>query len=134
MESAEQVFVGLPELYVAKGAHIAHFFRGEEERLSFLVPYVQAGMQGGDQCVLVAEPQGSSAVKNRLRREGVDVDAALASGQLIESDGGSEVGEMSDQFDTVIARARSAGRQVIRIAGDMTWALSKMPTAEKLLE
>ena len=97
MESAGQVILGLPELYVAKGAHIAHFFRGEEEHLSVLVPYIQTGIQGGDQCVLVAEPQGSSAVKNRLGRDGVDVDAALASSQLIESDGGSEIGEMSDQ-------------------------------------
>ena len=37
-------------------------------------------------------------------------------------------------FDAVIPTARAAGRKLIRIGGDMTWALSKMPTAEKLLE
>lgn len=42
--------------------------------------------------------------------------------------------EMSSMFDAVISRSNSAGRDVIRIGGDMTWALGKLPTAEKLLE
>ena len=37
-------------------------------------------------------------------------------------------------FDSVISGAKVAGRDVIRIGGDMTWALSKLPTPEKLLE
>ena len=37
-------------------------------------------------------------------------------------------------FDSVISGAKAAGREVIRIGGDMTWALSKMPSSEKLLE
>ncbi len=37
-------------------------------------------------------------------------------------------------FDSVISGAKGAGREVIRIGGDMTWALSKMPSSEKLLE
>ena len=39
--SPELVFLGLPEVYVAKGAHVAHFFRGEEERVNVLASYVQ---------------------------------------------------------------------------------------------
>ena len=41
---------------------------------------------------------------------------------------------MSSMFEALISGARDAGREVIRIGGDMTWALDKMPTAEKLLE
>jgi len=36
--------------------------------------------------------------------------------------------------EDLILRARSDGRRCVRVAGDMTWVLSKMRTAEKLLE
>ena len=62
------------------------------------------------------------------------MEAALASGQLLVSEGGSSMDEMSSMFEDVISRSKSAGREVIRIGGDMTWASGKLPTAEKLLE
>ena len=129
------MFFGLPGVYVDKGAHIAHFFRGEKERLAVLVPFIQAGLEAGDQCVaLVTEPLASPVITDRLNELGVDVEAALASEKLLLSDGGSDIEEMSSIFDSVISKSRSAGREVIRIGGDMTWALGKIPTAEKLLE
>lgn len=73
-------------------------------------------------------------LKDRLAELGVDIESALASGQVMVSDGGSEVEEMASMFEAVILEARDAGREVIRIGGDMTWALGKMPKAEKLLE
>ena len=131
---SDLVYFGLPDVFVAKGAHIAHFFRGDQERLTVLIPFISAGLESADECVLVTEASASTSVTVHLRESGVDVDAALASGQLLISNGGSQVEEMSAMFDEVISKASSAGREVIRIAGDMTWALSKMPTAEKLLE
>lgn len=128
------VFLGLPGVHVAVGSHIAHFFRGEEERLDVLAPFVKAGVDAGDQCVVITEPSALSTIKSRLRELGVDVESALASGQLVASDGFSEVEEMASLFKALIARARGAGRDVIRIGGDMTWSLGKVPTAEKLLE
>ena len=73
-------------------------------------------------------------IQEHLGELGVDVAAALASGQLVVSEGGTNEQEMSDMFDNVISGAKVAGREVIRIGGDMTWALSKMPSSEKLLE
>ena len=134
-ETQNQVYFGLPDIFVDVGAHIAHFFRGEEERLSVLLPFIQAGLEADNQCcLLVTEGAASPMIQEHLRELGVDVTAAVSSGQLLISDGGSEVQEMSSMFDNVISGAKSAGREVIRIGGDMTWALSKMPTSEKLLE
>ena len=132
--TADPVFFGLSDVYVERGAHIAHFFEGEQERLTVLVPYLRAGLEAGDQCVLVAETSASNTVTDSLRMLGADVDSALTSGQLLVSDGGSAIEEMSSMFESIISRAKSAGRNVIRIGGDMTWALGKMPTPEKLLE
>ena len=115
------VFLGLPRVHVAEGSHIAHFFRGEQERLTVLAPFIKAGLEAGDQCVMIAETPALSTIKNRLRELGVDVESALASGQLMASDGFSEVEEIASVFKAVIPRARDAGRGVIRIGGDMTW-------------
>ncbi len=134
LENETQVYFGLPDIYVDVGAHIAHFFRGEEESLSVLLPFIQAGLEAGNQCCLITEGAASPMIQEHLRDLGVDVEAALASGQLLVSDGGSNEQEMSSMFDSVISRAEGAGRDVIRIGGDMTWALSKMPSSEKLLE
>ena len=132
--NSDQVFFGLPNVFVDKGAHIAHFFRGEEERFAILAPYLHAGLEAGDQCILVAEPLASPIIMNRLRDTGLDVELAVNSGQLLVSDGGTEVEEMASMFEDVISKSRDAGREVIRIAGDMTWALGKMPSAKNLLE
>ena len=129
-----KVFFGLPNVFVDKGAHIAHFFRGDQERLNILAPFLQAGLESGDQCVLVAEASASPMIVDSLKELGVDVEAVLASGQLLISDGSPSVDEMSAMFEAVISRSRSTEREVIRIGGDMTWALGKLPTAEKLLE
>ena len=129
-----QVYFGLPDVFVDVGAHIAHFFRGEQERLSVLLPFIQAGLEAGDQCCLVTEGAASPMIQRHLGELGVDVEEALASGQLLVSEGGSSEKEMSVMFDSVISGAKAAGRAVIRIGGDMTWALDKMPSSEKLLE
>ena len=133
-ETQNQVYFGLPDIYVDVVAHIAHFFRGEQERLSVLLPYIQAGLEAGHLCCLVTEGAAAPMLLEHLREQGVDVDSALASGQLVVSDGGSTQEEMSAMFDSVISGAKDAGRGVIRIGGDMTWDLSKMPSSEKLME
>ena len=63
----DQVFFGLPDLYVEKGAHIAHFLprrAGETDRPGALI---QAGLEAGDQCcVLVTEGAVSPTIKDHL--------------------------------------------------------------------
>ncbi len=132
--NGDMVYLGLQDLYVAKGAHIAHFFRGDEERMTVLAPFLQSGLEAGDQCVLVTEESARPSIYDRLKELGVDVDGALSSGQLVVSEGGRHKDEMSSMFEAIISSAEAAGRETIRIGGDMTWALGKMPTSEKLLE
>ena len=55
IETNNQVYFGLPDIYVDVGAHIAHFFRGKQERLSVLLPFIQAGLEAGNQCCLITE-------------------------------------------------------------------------------
>ena len=93
--SPNQVFFGLPGVYVEEGAHIAHFFEGEAERLNILAPFIQAGLEADDQCIVVAEPSASPIIIDTLRESGVEVEASLDSKKLLISEGGSEVEEMA---------------------------------------
>ena len=133
------VFFGLPGIYVAKGTHVAYFFKGQEERLTLLAPFLKAGLEAGDQCLLVTEPSPypnltDYCVTDHLIEQGVDVEGALDREQLVVSEGSGEVEEMASMFASLISKAKRARRGQMRIAGDMTWALSKMVTDEKLLE
>ncbi len=132
--SSDLVFLGLPGVYVANGDHIAHFFRGDKERLTVLGPFIKAGLEAGDQCVVMTEAADVSRIKAGLQNLGVDVESVLASGQLLISHGRAETAEMSTLFDEFISRARAAGREVIRIGGDMTWVLGKMALPERQTE
>ena len=137
--SEDIVFFGLPAVYVPEGAHIVHFFKGEEERSTVLAPFLKAGLEAGDQCLLVTEPSASPnltdyAITDYLSELGMDLEAALAQEQLVVSEGCSQVEEMASMFASLISKAKRSGREQIRIAGDMTWALGKMASSEKLLE
>lgn len=131
---ADLVFFGLPGVYVPKGAHVAHFFRGEEEQLRVLGPFLHAGLEAGDQCSLIAPKSAVPGIQDGLARLGIDVESALACDQLLISDGSLDIQEMFSAFESVAATASNAGRAVIRSGGDMTWALEKMLPPEKLLE
>ncbi len=43
MGTRDQVFFGLPDVYVDKGAHVAHFFQGDQERVNVLAPLSPGG-------------------------------------------------------------------------------------------
>ncbi len=65
--TTDQVFFGLPDVYVNKGAHVAHFFQGDQERVNILGPNLRAGLESGDQCILVAEASASPIIADSLK-------------------------------------------------------------------
>lgn len=128
------LFFGRPSVYTADGAHIAHFFEDEKERLAILAPFIRTGLTANHQCLLISKPSRISSLVRVLRGVGVDVTTALGSGQLVVCNGFSHKYEMSSTFEEIICRANRAGRKVIRIATDMTSALGEMATFDDHLE
>ena len=62
----------------AHGDHVCGFYYGEEERDALLLPFLRAGLEGGDKCVAVVDSTTPQDVIDRIcgTRESVD------SGQL----------------------------------------------------
>ena len=58
---------GSKYVWLFTGAHIAHFFRGDQEQVNISVSFIQARLETGEQCVLVSEAAGSLIVKDHSR-------------------------------------------------------------------
>src|SRR2546423_2837725 len=72
---------GLPGAAVHRGDHICAFFFGVVERDSALLPYLRAGLRGGDRCICIVHASEPSVV---LQCIGQDTDIDVH--QFVESD------------------------------------------------
>lgn len=125
--------LGFGELTVSPGDHIGHFYDDREECLKILAPFIQTGLAAGDKCVCISTKPSRAELASTLSANGVDVDAAVASGQLVLSDGWSE----PEQLKAMLAGALAEiGEQypLLRWVGEMTWCHDQMPTSENMME
>ena len=130
----DAVFLGFHGLNASTGDHIGHFYRTPAERSSVVVPFLKAGLESRDKCVYVIGPNaGWHEVRDSLTEIGIDVDDALASGQLVVEEGKAEPEEMERELADSIADTRERF-EFLRWVGEMTWSVEKMPTTEKLME
>ncbi len=68
-----------------------------------------------------------------LAANGIDVEGALASGQLVLDEGKSRPEELKDMLRGAMVDI-PARFPALRWVGEMTWTLEKLPTTEKLME
>ena len=129
----ERVFLGWRGLYASVGDHIVHFYLDRAERMEVLVPFLKRGLDEGDKCVLLANPDpGWSDVRSALEAAGSDVKGALDSAQLVVSSGA----DSAEALQTVLSEAIADTRRrfhLLRWVGDMTWAKGKITTTEELM-
>ena len=126
--------LGFGNLYASVGDHIGHFYQNDEEEQEILVAFLKAGLLGRDKCVcLVGAGRTREALQERLRADGIDVRAAIASGQLFLDEGRSDPEELRHLLREALASIPHEF-PLLRWAGVMSWALSKMPTSERLME
>jgi hypothetical protein len=62
--------------------HVCAFFNSVEEEFEVLVPLIKHGVNRGDRFWYMVDPVQRAELVQRLRREDVDADALLESGQL----------------------------------------------------
>lgn len=69
-----------------QGQHFLQLFDGADSLAEAVAEFVQQGLQNHETSVIVVTPDHRSAILNRLRLAGVDVDHAEAAGLLIVRD------------------------------------------------
>jgi hypothetical protein len=109
--------------------HLVQIYSEDAPFLDALVAFVAGGIQAGEAVIVIATPEHRVALRDRLRAEGIDVAAAIATDLYIALDAEATLRKfMVDgwpddmRFNYVIhdilARARGTGRRV-RAFGEM---------------
>jgi hypothetical protein len=131
--TGEGVPLGVGDVSADVGDHIAHFFRGDDQRFSVLGPYVETGLRRGDRCAVIARPAVGTALCEWLRDRGLDVDDARAADRLLLHPGRDTEADMKALADRIDAEARADEEPFVRWAGDGEWALKRDLTVCEML-
>lgn len=122
--------------------HICAFFKSVDEEHRVLRSFIKDGFDRGDKEFHILDPQLREDHLERLAGTGIDVDAALGSGQL-EVRSWQEAYLRADRFDQdamlalieeVLQSGRAAGYPLTRLLAHMEWALLDKPGVDDLVE
>jgi DNA-binding response OmpR family regulator len=125
-----------------KHRHICAFFNGADEEHRVLRSFVKDGIDAGERAVHILGPEETDEHLDWLRKEGIDVEQAMSTGQL-EVLPWNESYLRGDRFeqDAMLALAtevlrsnESAGFPITRIVAHMEWALLDKRGVDDLVE
>ena len=122
--------------------HICLLYGSEAERRQAILPFITVGLARNERCFYVADSRTCSDVGAALREVGVDVDAFAARGALAIATereaylarGCFDPEGMVEMAAGAAAQAVRDGYRLLRIAGEMTWALGGDPGVERIME
>jgi signal transduction histidine kinase len=120
--------------------HIALFYETLEEQVAAVVPFIRQGLERGERVMYVLEERSREELLDALRGGPVDIDRALASGQLsfhtLEETylrgGYFDADEMVEFYRVAIEEA-TAEYPALRVTADMHWILEDETSIEEFL-
>lgn len=122
--------------------HVCAFFDSEDEWYRVLTPFIRDGFTANDKSFHIVDPASRAAHLERLRRDGMPVDAALERGSL-EVRVWQEAYLIGGHFDqermlalieSVLRGGQTQGFPLTRLVAQMEWALEDLPGVEDLVE
>jgi hypothetical protein len=131
--AADSIPLGFGGVSAAAGDHIAHFYRGADQRFSVLGPYIATGLQRGDRCIVISSPDVADDLRDWLAARDLDAGKAEADGRLILHPGKATKEDMQDLAARVHDEAHAAGHPFVRWAGDGGWALADKMSVHDML-
>src|SRR5262245_4022851 len=123
-------------------SHVCAFFNDVDEQHRVLRSFIRDGLDAGEKAFHIVDPSLLDDHLKRLAEAGIDVERALASGQLevrpweeahLTGGGFDQYGMLALVEDVLVSNA-AAGYPVTRIVADMEWALLDKPGVADLVE
>src|SRR6266511_316157 len=119
--------------------HLCSIYESEEEQFHIAMPFIRIGLERGEQCLYIAAHDRVGAVREAMRREGIDVDRAthsqaltvLTPEQTYLTDGSFHLEAMVTVWEDAIERARREGFTALRTTGETEWVLRGAPGLER---
>lgn len=109
---------------VDRGDHLCGLYRGEIQRDEIMLPYLQAGLDRGDQCLCLIDRTDPAAVRDRLSDHARTEDESpldiRAASDVYLADGDFVADEMYGFLDeTALSLAAAAGGPLFRATGEI---------------
>lgn len=116
-------------------SHLAVFYDSDAGRLRLSAPFLQEGLRAGQPCFLIAGGDALDSYLERLRgARGLDLDAAISSGQLRVADTpGTTVDEAVDFWERALWTAIESPGAVIRLVGEMVSVRDRFVSESEML-
>jgi len=121
--------------------HVCAFFRSREEQDEVLGPFYREGFERGEKLFHAVDGRLRSEHLAACRACGIDVDAALASGQLEVRawgdsylEGGYFDGDRTIGIVEEVLSSNRARYGLTRVVGHMEWALEPLPGVVDIVE
>lgn len=135
MRTTDTTNAGVMGVPVAVGDHLCAFYPSLADRNEILIPYLQQGLQAGEKCVCIVSHDMAEAelesVRSLSRHDNqLTVDR---SDDTYLRDGSFSSDRMLSYWDSAISQSIKDGFTFSRVAGEMTWALERMPGVENLV-
>jgi len=120
--------------------HACAFFHSRDEEYRVLLPFVKDGLERGEKSFHVVDPGHREERLEALRSAGIDVDAALPTGQLevrpwqeaYLRTGRFTQDDMLSLIQEVLEKGKGFG--LTRLWANMEWALEDLPGVEDIVE
>ncbi|MXV62053.1 histidine kinase [Natronorubrum sp. JWXQ-INN-674] len=122
--------------------HFALIYESQAEQFAAAVPFIRQGLERNERCLYITHHNTRTAVLAAMRDGGIDVDAALESGQLSIHDedetylrnGTFDAEETLDFLGGAIEEATEEGPyDALRVTGEMSGVLREDPEGEELI-
>ena len=122
--------------------HICAFFNSLDEQHRVLRPFIKDGFDRGEKAFHIVDPELRGEHLKRLAEADIDVERAMASGQLevrLWQDAPLREGRFDQDtwltgFEQVLQSGPAAGYAQTRFLAHMEWALVDLPGVEDLIE
>jgi hypothetical protein len=127
---------------LTRSCHVCAFFHSKEEQYRVLMPFFKDGVERGDRCFHILDPNYRDEHVRRLEREGIDVAGARAKG-LLDIRTWMEAYVEGGRFDQerwlakvleLLDPARRPPGTLVRGFANMEWAQEDFPGAQRLVE
>jgi hypothetical protein len=139
---AEDNRLRIAEDALGRNRHVCAFFNSIDEQHRVLRSFIRDGFDQGDKAFHLVDPARREEHLRWLADAGIDVEEAMAAGQLEVSpwQAGPLRGDRFDQdawlagFEQVLQSGPAAGYAQTRFLAQMEWALVDLPGVDDLIE
>jgi hypothetical protein len=135
------VRLGFAEGTFPAGTHICQIFSDDQERDAALTGFLLAGLEDGERAACFSEKVDSSALKDAMKHQDLDLDALQADGSLgltgtrgvYFAEGRFDPDRMLQMLTQFYEDSRKAGR-ACRVIGEMSPEVCSIPGGDRLME